>query len=138
MKPRWLLRFLETQGQDIRAMAKVVGVDPDRLLDDQGRMPLDEYLLLFEWAASEFDRPHLGLELATTESELADFDMLLYIGSNANTLKEGYQLLKSYQRLLMEGEIYTLYEHEDAVEIRLTITTGHVDHTAQDAEFSMA
>ena len=122
---------------DTRAMATVLDLTPDRLLDDHGRMQLDEYLLLFEWAAKHFDRPHLGLELATQDSELSDFDVLLYMGSNTNSIAESFNVLLDYQRILMEGEIYKLYEHEEAAEVRLIITTGLSEHTAQDVEFSM-
>ena len=138
MKPRWLLRFLQSEGVDNQAMAKAVGVDPENLVDDQGRMSLDTYLMLFEWAAREFNRPHLGLELATKDSQMADHGLILYMSSNSNSMEEGFRLLMQYQRTLMEGEIYQLFEHRDAAEVRLTITTGHTDHTAQDAEFSMA
>lgn len=123
---------------DNRAMAAALGLTRDRLIDEQGRMPLDEYLELFEWAAAEFDRPHLGIELANDESEIADFDILLYMTSNASNFEEGVNLVLKYQRLVMEGEIYQFIRHEDAGEIRLSITTAHPHLTAQDVEFSLA
>ncbi len=137
IKPKWLLRFLNDEGMDRKAIAKVVGLDAEHFLDDQGWMPLDSYLQLFEWAAREFDRPHLGLELAIN-SEVDDFGVIGFLAISADTFGEGFRNFERYQRILMQGEVMQFIEHDDCVELRFTVTTGYTDCTAQDVEFTLA
>lgn len=137
IKPKWLLRFLNDEGMDRKAIAQVVGLDPEHMLDEQGRMPLDSYLQLFEWAAREFNRPHLGLELAIN-SEVDDFGVIGFLAISAGTFAESFRNFERYQRILMQGEAIQFIEHDDCVELRFTVTTGYTDCTAQDVEFTFA
>ena len=86
MKPRWLLRYLGEEGVDIKAVAKVLNLHPSHLVDARGSMHLDNYLRMFEWAADEFKRPHLGLELAAKYHQ-EDYGILIFLASNAVELR---------------------------------------------------
>ena len=136
MKPRWLLRFLDDEGVDIEAVAKVLEVHPDHLVDAQGSMLLDNYLRLFEWAANDFKRPHLGLELAADYHQ-EDYGVLIFLASNAVSLAEGFRLVERYERTLKQGAAMQSIEHDDAVELRYAVNTGHADSTRQDIEFTL-
>ena len=114
MKPQWLLRFLAEEGLDANAMAKVLDLHPDYLVDAQGSMHLDDYLRLFEWAAEEFKRPHLGLELAANYHQ-KDYGVLIFLASSAATLAEGFRLIERYERTLQQGAVMQSIEHGDAV-----------------------
>lgn len=137
MKPGWLLRFLADQGLEKQAIAGVLELHPDDVVDEQGNMPLDTYLDLFEWTASEFDRPHLGIELAADENQ-DDYGVLTFLASSAGTVAEGFQLIVRYEGILQQGAAMRAIEHDEAVELRYTVNTGHTDATRQDVEFTLA
>lgn len=133
----WLVNYLKKNGVTPSHVSEIDDLKVERFFESPDLMPLDIYLKLFEWAARHFDRPHLGLDIAS-ESTIDDFGLFGFLTSSTETIRELCEQSECYQRILMQGAALEFVPQGNLIEVRYSIVSGLSDHLIQDVEFSLA
>jgi AraC-like DNA-binding protein len=104
---RAIVATIERLGGDPAPLLRALAIAPERLLDDEARIPFEQLLQGWQLAAQVCDDADFGLHLAEQITR-GSFELLDYLACNCATLGAAFERLATYQRLL-----------HDAVEVRL-------------------
>lgn len=132
----WLMHYLLDWGvshsEITTALSRDIDSSPRHLF-----LPIDDYLLLFAWAADRLDNPHLGLDIA---QQLQGYELGIYgyLAKNSATVGNFCDTVERYQPIFMRGMGFTCLTTAQQLEVRWKISRPDSDGVRQDIEFTLA
>jgi AraC-like DNA-binding protein len=132
----WVLRYLLEKGVSHTEISAVLSRKIDRSPDSLF-LPIDDYLLLFAWAADRLSAPHLGLDIAH-ELQPHELGIYGYLIKNSSTVGDLCEMAERYQPIFMRGMGYTILTGAQQFEVRWEIYRPDSEGVRQDNEFSLA
>jgi len=132
-----IVKALEMDGLDCRAMFSQLGLDFDALDDQDARFPQDSMTRLWQRAVELSGNPAIGLNMGKV-ARPASFHVVGYALMSSRTLIEGFQRLVRYQRIIAEGADLSIRQLDDSYGLILTVHGDHIPPTRQSAEASLA
>jgi AraC-like DNA-binding protein len=111
---RGLLHAVEQAGFSASAFQSATGLDPQRLESHEERLPRSEVYRLCELALDLTGDPALGLHWAARLSERM-FVPVSHLITNGSSLRQCFELLAQFVRLLADDAGYRIVERDDEV-----------------------
>jgi len=129
--------LLQERGISDAKLAEKTGIDPSVLHSPDKRIPLDQYLCLWELAIEVTGDPALGLHLSRYYSPGQSHFVPGIIFSSA-TLLEGLKQWIRYAALVCNADKFELREHGDSVTLVYTnISSAHQNRWLPELYFSL-
>ena len=97
-----IVKALEMDGLDCRALFRQLGLDYAALSDPDARFPQDSMTRLWQRAVELSGNPAIGLNMGKVVRP-ASFHVAGYALMSSNTLAEGFMRLVRYQRIIAES-----------------------------------
>ncbi len=132
-----IVKALEMDGLDCRALFKQLGLDFDALEDPDARFPQDSMTRLWQLAVTLSGNPAIGLNMGKVVRP-ASFHVVGYALMSSRTLIEGFQRLVRYQRIIAESADLSIRQLKEGYGLILTVHGDHLPPTRQSAEASLA
>ena len=132
-----IVKALEMDSLDCRALFKQLGLDFDALEDPDARFPQDSMTRLWQLAETLSGNPAIGLNMGKVVRP-ASFHVVGYALMSSRTLIEGFQRLVRYQRIIAESADLSIRQMEEGYGLILTVHGDHLPPTRQSAEASLA
>ena len=104
-------------------VCKRAGLDRNELVDPGARFPRDASGKLWRAAAQVTGDRHLGLRAGEAIAPRGD-ELVALLVVNSNTLAQGIRTAVRYQEFLADGQVVTLDESSDPVELRIHKVEG--------------
>lgn len=114
-------------------VCKRAGLNRNQLVDPQARFARDASGKLFRAAAEVTDDRFLGLHTGEAMAPRGD-ELVALLVVNSNTLAEGLRTAVRYQELLADGEVVTVDESGDPVELRIHKVEGQLPVMPEEIE----
>src|ERR1700755_2942932 len=109
MAVRGLVAAVERAGVEREAFLAQVGLQAHALDDVQVRIPLATYRGVVRAAIASTRDPALGLHLAE-RAAMGTFDVLGYLGEHCSNLRDAFQTIARYTRIVTDGPQLVLTE----------------------------
>ncbi|AZD71960.1 AraC family transcriptional regulator [Pseudomonas chlororaphis] len=132
-----IVKALEMDGLDCRALFKQIGLDYGALEDPDARFPQDSMTRLWQRAVEQSGNPAIGLNMGKVVRP-ASFNVAGYALMSSRTLAEGFQRLVRYQRIIAESADLSFRLLPEGYALILTVHGDHLPPTRQSAEASLA
>ncbi|UVJ45328.1 AraC family transcriptional regulator [Pseudomonas sp. LS1212] len=132
-----IVKALELEGLDCRAMFQQLGLDFSALNDPDARFTQDSMTRLWQLAVHLSGNPAIGLNMARVVHP-ASFHVVGYALMSSRTLKEGFDRLVRYQRIIAESSDLRFKLVPEGYALILTVHGDHLPPTRQSAEASLA
>ncbi|ROO33946.1 AraC-type DNA-binding protein [Pseudomonas sp. NFACC32-1] len=132
-----IVKALEMDGLDCRAMFGQLGLDFEALDDPDARFPQDSMTRLWQLAVELSGNPAIGLNMGKIVRP-ASFHVVGYALMSSRTLLEGFQRLVRYQRIIAESAEASIRQIEGHYGLVLTVHGDHLPPTRQSTEASLA
>jgi AraC-like DNA-binding protein len=125
---------LAHEGGDVAAFLAEVGIAPEVVADDEARMPFEQLERAWDLVPRFSSDDAFGLHLAERTSPGA-FDVLDYVARSCANLREAFERLVRFQRLLHDVVAVTLEPHGDQVWVvhRVAVDPAGVPRHAAEA-----
>ena len=120
-----LWKALESYGCDNAALFKKVGLDPDKMRDPNARYPETALMRLWELALEETKDPCMGLTVARNWHP-STLHALGFAWLASTTLKDAFERLVRYSRILVDIDRASLEETEDAFCFKIITPIGYI------------
>jgi hypothetical protein len=131
-----LLSGLRALGHDSASLLAAVGIDPTTLDDPDAHVPMSAGVSLLARAAETTGDDCIGLHL-TEHADLRSVDVHFYAMQASATLKDAYERLSRYQRLIHETSRWDFLADREGVTLRHALPGG-LAAPRQTAEFLIA
>ncbi|WP_434629172.1 AraC family transcriptional regulator [Pseudomonas sp. Z1-14] len=132
-----IVKALEMDGLDCRALFKQLALDFAALEDPDARFTQDSMTRLWQLAVARSGNPAIGLNMGKVVRP-ASFHVVGYALMSSRTLVEGFQRLVRYQRIIAESADLSFRHLEESYGLILTVHGDHLPPTRQSAEASLA
>ncbi|MDY7561130.1 AraC family transcriptional regulator [Pseudomonas sp. 10B1] len=132
-----IVRSLELDGLDCRALFKELELDYTELDNPDARFPQDSLTRLWQRAVALSGNPAIGLNMAKVVRP-GSFSVAGYALMSSQTLKDGFARLVRYQRIIAESADLSFRLLAEGYALILTVHGDHLPPTRQSAEASMA
>ncbi|MBH3427844.1 AraC family transcriptional regulator [Pseudomonas alkylphenolica] len=132
-----IVKALELEGLDCRAMFKQLGLDFAALDDPDARFTQDSMTRLWQLAVDLSGNQAIGLNMARVVRP-ASFHVVGYALMSSRTLAEGFERLVRYQRIIAESSDLSFRLEPDGYALILTVHGDHLPPTRHSAEASLA
>ncbi|MCE0460337.1 AraC family transcriptional regulator [Pseudomonas uvaldensis] len=132
-----IVKALEMDGLDCRALFGQLGLDFDALDDPDARFPQDSMTRLWQRAVELSGNPAIGLNMGKVVRP-ASFHVVGYALMSSRTLIEGFQRLVRYQRIIAESAEVSIRQLDGHYGLILTVHGDHIPPTRQSTEASLA
>ncbi len=132
-----IVKALELEGLDCRAMFKQLGLDFAALDDPDARFPQDAMTRLWQLAVELSGNEAIGLNMARVVRP-ASFHVAGYALMSSRTLAEGFERLVRYQRIIAESCDLSFVADPEGYSLILTVHGDHLPPTRHSAEASLA
>ena len=132
-----IVKALEMDGLDCRAMFGQLGLDFEALDDPDARFPQDSMTRLWQLAVELSGNPAIGLNMGKIVRP-ASFHVVGYALMSSRTLLEGFQRLVRYQRIIAESAEASIRQIEGHYGLVLAVHGDHLPPTRQSTEASLA
>ena len=132
----WLVQYLLACGVSHSEISTALSRDIDPL-PRHLFLPIDDYLLLFAWAAVRLDNPHLGLDIAQ-QLQGDELGIYGYLVRNSATVGDFCDTAERYQPIFMRGMGFTCLTTDQQLVVRWKIYRPDGDGVRQDIEFTLA
>lgn len=132
-----IVKALELEGLDCRAMFRQLGLDFAALDDPDARFPQDSMTRLWQLAVELSGNQAIGLNMARVVRP-ASFHVVGYALMSSRTLAEGFQRLVRYQRIIAESSDLSFRLEPDGYALVLTVHGDQLPPTRHSAEASLA
>lgn len=120
-----LWKALESYGCDNVALFKKVGLDPDKMRDPNARYPESALMRLWELALEETKDPCMGLAVARNWHP-STLHALGFAWLASTNLKDAFERLVRYSRILTDIDQAILEETEDAFCFKIVTPEGYI------------
>lgn len=127
---------LRALGYDPGEILKPAGLDPKRMDNPDERIPSGMGAAIWDRAMEMTADENIGLRLAQ-HADLGSFDVHFYAMISSSTLREAFERICRYERLLHETNIVELEPHANRTTLRHRLPGGR-PATRQSAEFIIA
>ncbi|MBM3108902.1 AraC family transcriptional regulator [Pseudomonas sp. V1] len=132
-----IVKALELEGLDCRAMFKQLGLDFAALDDPDARFTQDSMTRLWQMAVDLSGNQAIGLNMARVVRP-ASFHVVGYALMSSRTLAEGFERLVRFQRIIAESSDLSFRLEPDGYALILTVHGDHLPPTRHSAEASLA
>ena len=132
-----IVKALEMDGLDCRALFNQLGLDFEALDDPDARFPQDSMTRLWQLAVELSGNPAIGLNMGKVVRP-ASFHVAGYALMSSQTLAEGFKRLVRYQRIIAESADLSFRLLPEGYALILTVHGDHLPPTRQSAEASLA
>ncbi|WP_176511326.1 AraC family transcriptional regulator [Pseudomonas faucium] len=132
-----IVKALELEGLDCRAMFKQLGLDFAALDDPDARFPQDSMTRLWQLAVELSGNEAIGLNMARVVRP-ASFHVVGYALMSSRTLAEGFERLVRYQRIIAESSDLSFRLGPEGYSLILTVHGDHLPPTRHSSEASLA
>lgn len=132
---RALAVAVERSGIVRERFLNAAGIDARRLEDMHARIPLDDYRRVVRAAYELSADPALGLHLGEQMS-LATFDVLGHLTEHGTSLRDVFEMILRYSRIVSEGPRLQFEEHGDCATIRFDLPERDTPESRLASEFS--
>ena len=132
-----IVEALALDGVDCRALFAELGLDYEALRDPDARFPQDAMTQLWQRAVGLTGNTAIGLNLAQVMRPGA-MHVVGYALMSSATLKESFERLVRYQRIIAEGADLSFKPEANGYRLTLTIHGDHLPPARQSAEGSLA
>ncbi|WP_313739455.1 AraC family transcriptional regulator [Pseudomonas sp.] len=132
-----IVKALELEGLDCRAMFQTLGLDFAALDDPDARFAQDDMTRLWQLAVRLSGNRAIGLNMARVVRP-ASFHVVGYALMSSRTLAEGFERLVRYQRIIAESSDLSFTLGPQGYTLRLTVHGDHLTPTRHSAEASLA
>ena len=132
-----IVKALEMDGLDCRALFKQLGLDYADLSNPDARFAQDAMTRLWQRAVALSGNPAIGLNMGKV-ARPASFHVAGYALMSSNTLAEGFRRLVRYQRIIAESADLSFRLLPEGYALILTVHGDHLPPTRQSAEASLA
>lgn len=131
---RLILAAWTARGGSVAELLAAIGLEPQQMLDPDGRVPGDAAKRAWQVAAERCGDPHFGLSVSALVQPL-DFGALGYVLYSSATLRETLHRLSTFFRLLRQQAALTLIEEPEIARIRLSLADAddpaHLRHPVE-------
>jgi AraC-like DNA-binding protein len=131
-----IVRMLESQGLDVRALFEELGMDMAALTQLDARFPTEKVSRLWQLAALRSGNPAIALT-APRMAQLASFEVLGYAMMSCPNLLAGLERLARYLRIVTEAGEVRLEQDGDECRLSLELFGGEHPVPAQRYEFNL-
>ncbi|MDE1167156.1 MAG: AraC family transcriptional regulator [Pseudomonas sp.] len=132
-----IVKALELEGLDCRALFKQLGLDFAALDDPDARFTQDNMTRLWQLAVEQSGNPAIGLNMAKVVRP-ASFHVVGYVLMSSRTLAAGFERLVRYQRIIAESADLSFKLLPEGYALILTVHGDHLPPTRQSCEASLA
>ncbi|MEN5152529.1 AraC family transcriptional regulator [Pseudomonas orientalis] len=132
-----IVKALEMDGLDCRALFKQLGLDYADLSNPDARFAQDAMTRLWQRAVELSGNPAIGLNMGKV-ARPASFHVAGYALMSSNTLADGFRRLVRYQRIIAESADLSFRLLPEGYALILTVHGDHLPPTRQSAEASLA
>ncbi|WP_397459378.1 AraC family transcriptional regulator [Pseudomonas asplenii] len=132
-----IVKTLEMEGLDCRALFQQLGLDYAALDDPDARFAQDSMTRLWQRAVELSGNPAIGLNMGKVVRP-ASFHVAGYALMSSRTLAEGFMRLVRYQRIIAESADLSFRLLPEGYALILTVHGDHLPPTRQSAEASLA
>ncbi len=132
-----IVKSLEMDGLDCQALFKELGLVYADLENPDARFPQDSMTRLWQRAVALSGNPAVGLNMARVVRP-ASFSVAGYALMSSRTLKEGFERLVKYQRIISDSADLSFKLLPDGYALILTVHGDLLPPTRQSAEASLA
>ncbi|TDF77590.1 AraC family transcriptional regulator [Pseudomonas sp. H9] len=132
-----IVKALELEGLDCRAMFNQLGLDFAALDDPDARFTQDSMTRLWQLAVELSGNQAIGLNMARVVRP-ASFHVVGYALMSSRTLAEGFERLVRYQRIIAESSDLSFTLQPEGYVLVLTVHGDHLPPTRHSAEASLA
>jgi AraC-like DNA-binding protein len=132
-----IVKALELEGLDCKALFKQLGLDFAALDDPDARFTQDSMTRLWQLAVEKSGNPAIGLNMAKVVRP-ASFHVVGYALMSSRTLAEGFERLVRYQRIIAESSDLSFKLLPEGYALILTVHGDHLPPTRQSSEASLA
>jgi AraC-like DNA-binding protein len=132
-----IVKALELEGLDCRVLFAQLGLDFSALDDPDARFTQDSMTRLWQLAVELSGNPAIGLNMAKVVRP-ASFHVVGYALMSSRTLKEGFERLVRYQRIIAESSDLSFRLLPEGYGLILTVHGDHLPPTRHSAEASLA
>ncbi|MFF7061332.1 AraC family transcriptional regulator ligand-binding domain-containing protein [Pseudomonas sp. NPDC008258] len=132
-----IVKALELEGLDCRAMFKQLGLDFAALDDPDARFTQDSMTRLWQLAVELSGNEAIGLNMARVVRP-ASFHVVGYALMSSRTLAEGFERLVRFQRIIAESSDLSFILGPEGYSLILTVHGDHLPPTRHSAEASLA
>lgn len=136
LQVEWLVRYLLERGATQSEISTVLSRKTERSTQHLF-LPIDDYLLLFAWAADRLSAPHLGLDIAQ-QLQADELGIYGYLLKNSPTVGDLCEAAERYQPIFMRGMGFTCHTTAQQLEVRWQIYRPDSEGVRQDVEFTLA
>lgn len=133
-----IVQALELEGLDCRALFARLGLDYAALDDPEARFPQDDMTRLWHLAVDVSGNPAIGLNMARLSVRPTAFHVVGYALMSSRNLREGFNRLVRYQRIIAEGSDLSFHVRPDGYELTLAIHGDRLPAARQSCEASLA
>jgi AraC-like DNA-binding protein len=112
-----LVALVEQTGVPRRELLRVLQIDATQLEDAEARVPSSRLFRVFELAIELTEDPAIGLHWAEGVTQ-SGFAPLSHLIAHAPNLRQAFESLSAFQRLLLDGSCFQLFEHDEKVTVR--------------------
>jgi len=135
----WLegvLSVFEDEGLDVPALLRDAGFDPDSLLRQNARIPVDEITTLWQLAIAQANRPTLGLsrELAASHSKLGTVGHAMACCAD---LDAAYGLVTRYMPVISDATVFTMKREARGAWVAIEHVGGRLPIPRQRVEYAL-
>src|SRR5476651_2412295 len=131
-----IVKALEMDGLDCRVLFKELGLDYADLNDPDARFPQDSMTRLWQRAVELSGNPAIGLNMARVVRP-ASLSVAGYAAMSSRTLKDGFERMVRYQRIIADAADITLSLTDEGYELKVTVHGDHLPAVRQSAEASL-
>lgn len=132
-----IVQALEQGGIDCASLFVELGMDYAALSDPDARFAQDAMTRLWQRAVELSGNPAIGLNMARVVSP-ASFHVVGYALMSSRNLRDAFNRLVRYQRIIGEGADLSFLPQPDGYALALTIHGDRLPPTRQSAEASLA
>jgi len=121
---------------DTDSFLKQLQIDKDTLVDDEGLMPMSQFVMIIEEAAKYIDDVNLGLHYYQN-IDFRRLGIFGYVLLNSTTIGEAFSFSSRYYCLFQQGMEYKLLIEGNTASLTYNITTKNFPKSRQDAEMTL-
>lgn len=121
---------------DTDSFLDLLQIDKDMLIDDEGLMPMSQFVMIIEEAAKYIDDANLGLHFYQN-IDFRRLGIFGYVLLNSTTIGEAFYFSSRYYCLFQQGMEYKLVVEGDTARLTYNITTKNFPKSRQDAEMTL-
>jgi len=121
---------------DTDSFLKQLQIEKDTLVDDEGLMPMSQFVMIIEEAAKYIDDVNLGLHYYQN-IDFRRLGIFGYVLLNSTTIGEAFSFSSRYYCLFQQGMEYKLLIEGNTASLTYNITTKNFPKSRQDAEMTL-